>query len=417
MRARRKCTASRASTCAKEPKFRKSHAEFLEFMRDAELIIHNAPFDIAFLNAELRARLRARARRRAVPRARHLEPRAANASRPAQQSRRAVQTLFGRQLAPRVSRRVARCAHSRGSVSGDDRRPGGLTLERRVRHLRARAPRGSLAASARRTPAHRGRFRPTRRSSRRTNSRSRCSTRRRAAKPFGGSYEASGHGRRGLHRLSHGASAARARRRGRGTRQSQRLLRSGAEGGAPRPAAALPEFSIREDRRRRSRPRCNSLFAREHFQPGRALGSPGRRALLDRESRTSTCRATSTGFLHVIEGCRHTGVEHLVYASTSSVYGANTAMPFVETPERRSPLVALCRDQEGQRTDGPQLLAAVRTADHGLALLHRVRALGPARHGAVSVHEAHSRGAADRCLQSRAVISATSPMSTTSSRA
>jgi UDP-glucuronate 4-epimerase len=35
-----------------------------------------------------------------------------------------------------------------------------------------------------------------------------------------------------------------------------------------------------------------------------------------------------TGFLHVIEGCRHHGVEHLVYASTSSVYGANTRMPF-----------------------------------------------------------------------------------------
>jgi UDP-glucuronate 4-epimerase len=38
-----------------------------------------------------------------------------------------------------------------------------------------------------------------------------------------------------------------------------------------------------------------------------------------------------TGFLQVIEGCRHNGVEHLVYASTSSVYGANTKMPFVET--------------------------------------------------------------------------------------
>jgi UDP-glucuronate 4-epimerase len=35
-----------------------------------------------------------------------------------------------------------------------------------------------------------------------------------------------------------------------------------------------------------------------------------------------------TGFLHIIEGCRHHGVEHLVYASTSSVYGANTHMPF-----------------------------------------------------------------------------------------
>jgi UDP-glucuronate 4-epimerase len=34
------------------------------------------------------------------------------------------------------------------------------------------------------------------------------------------------------------------------------------------------------------------------------------------------------GFAHVLEGCRHHAVEHLVYASSSSVYGANTAMPF-----------------------------------------------------------------------------------------
>lgn len=38
--------------------------------------------------------------------------------------------------------------------------------------------------------------------------------------------------------------------------------------------------------------------------------------------------ANVVGFLNVLEGCRHEGVEHLVYASTSSVYGANTAMPF-----------------------------------------------------------------------------------------
>jgi len=37
-----------------------------------------------------------------------------------------------------------------------------------------------------------------------------------------------------------------------------------------------------------------------------------------------------TGFLQVIEGCRRAQVEHLVYASTSSVYGANTHMPFSE---------------------------------------------------------------------------------------
>src|SRR5687767_15415549 len=35
-----------------------------------------------------------------------------------------------------------------------------------------------------------------------------------------------------------------------------------------------------------------------------------------------------TGTANILEGCRHNGVGHLVYASTSSVYGANTRMPF-----------------------------------------------------------------------------------------
>jgi UDP-glucuronate 4-epimerase len=35
-----------------------------------------------------------------------------------------------------------------------------------------------------------------------------------------------------------------------------------------------------------------------------------------------------SGFLNVLEGCRHHGAEHLVFASSSSVYGANTRMPF-----------------------------------------------------------------------------------------
>ena len=35
-----------------------------------------------------------------------------------------------------------------------------------------------------------------------------------------------------------------------------------------------------------------------------------------------------TGFANILEGCRHQGVEHLVFASSSSVYGANTTMPF-----------------------------------------------------------------------------------------
>jgi UDP-glucuronate 4-epimerase len=38
-----------------------------------------------------------------------------------------------------------------------------------------------------------------------------------------------------------------------------------------------------------------------------------------------------TGFLNVLEGCRHGGVAHLVFASSSSVYGANRKMPFSVT--------------------------------------------------------------------------------------
>jgi UDP-glucuronate 4-epimerase len=45
-----------------------------------------------------------------------------------------------------------------------------------------------------------------------------------------------------------------------------------------------------------------------------------------------------TGFLHVLEGCRHNAVQHLVFASTSSVYGADTHMPFAESEPTAHPL-------------------------------------------------------------------------------
>lgn len=38
--------------------------------------------------------------------------------------------------------------------------------------------------------------------------------------------------------------------------------------------------------------------------------------------------ANLVGFMNILEGCRHNGVQHLVYASSSSVYGANETMPF-----------------------------------------------------------------------------------------
>ena len=75
--------------------------------------------------------------------------------------------------------------------------------------------------------------------------------------------------------------------------------------------------------------------------------------------------ANLTGFLNVLEGCRHRATPHLVFASSSSVYGANTAIPF----------------SEHQLADHPiSLYAATKRANelmaHSYAWLYRVPATG-----------------------------------------
>ncbi|MFD2206829.1 NAD-dependent epimerase [Kiloniella antarctica] len=49
-------------------------------------------------------------------------------------------------------------------------------------------------------------------------------------------------------------------------------------------------------------------------------------------------RSNVDGFLNILEACRHYPVEHLVYASTSSAYGANTSMPFKVSESAEHPL-------------------------------------------------------------------------------
>ncbi len=71
------------------------------------------------------------------------------------------------------------------------------------------------------------------------------------------------------------------------------------------------------------------------------------------------------GFLSILEGCRYSGVKHLVYASTSSVYGLNTEMPL----------------SEDQKTDRPMALyAATKKANelmaHSYSLLFKIPTTG-----------------------------------------
>lgn len=69
------------------------------------------------------------------------------------------------------------------------------------------------------------------------------------------------------------------------------------------------------------------LFKKEQFDRVMNLAAqPGvRYSLVNPHSYVDS---NLTGFVNILEGCRHTNVGHLVFASSSSVYGANTRMPF-----------------------------------------------------------------------------------------
>ena len=70
-----------------------------------------------------------------------------------------------------------------------------------------------------------------------------------------------------------------------------------------------------------------AVFAREKFERVIHLGAQaGVRYSI--QNPLAYIDSNVVGFANILEGCRHNKVEHLVYASTSSVYGANTKMPF-----------------------------------------------------------------------------------------
>lgn len=75
------------------------------------------------------------------------------------------------------------------------------------------------------------------------------------------------------------------------------------------------------------RPGVEALFADEKFDKVVNLAAQaGVRYSI--ENPHSYVDSNIVGFVNILEGCRHNDVKHLVYASSSSVYGANTTMPF-----------------------------------------------------------------------------------------
>jgi NAD(P)-dependent dehydrogenase (short-subunit alcohol dehydrogenase family) len=91
------------------------------------------------------------------------------------------------------------------------------------------------------------------------------------------------------------------------------------------------------------------------------------------------------GFLSILEGCRHHGIVHLVYASSSSVYGGNQQLPFSEQHAVNHPVSLYAATKKANELMAHTYSHLYGLAATGLRFIHRVRALGPAGHGADAV--------------------------------
>ena len=84
-----------------------------------------------------------------------------------------------------------------------------------------------------------------------------------------------------------------------------------------------------------------------------------------------------SGFLHILEGCRHHHIPRLIFASSSSVYGNSTEVPFREDARADHPVSIYA----ATKTDGLYLLPALRPPDCRTTLFHRLWSLGTPGHG------------------------------------
>ena len=84
------------------------------------------------------------------------------------------------------------------------------------------------------------------------------------------------------------------------------------------------------------------------------------------------------GFLNILEGCRYAKVEHLVFASSSSVYGANTKTPFSVHDNVDHPVSFYAATKKSNELMAHSYAHLFGFADDRSALLHRLRPMGSA---------------------------------------
>ena len=89
------------------------------------------------------------------------------------------------------------------------------------------------------------------------------------------------------------------------------------------------------------------------------------------------------GFTHILEGCRHSGVEHLVYAGSSSVYGANTKMPFSVHDNVDHPLSLYAATKKSNELMAHTYMPSLQSANDRTSFFYCLWSLGSTRYGAL----------------------------------
>ena len=110
------------------------------------------------------------------------------------------------------------------------------------------------------------------------------------------------------------------------------------------------------------------------------------------------------GFVNVLEGCRYSGVEHLVFASSSSVYGANTKIPFSVHDTVDHPVSIYGASKKANELMAHTYSHLYRFTNYWIALFHSLWNLGTPGYGTIFVHQS------DLCKDSRLMCLITAKM-------
>ena len=97
-------------------------------------------------------------------------------------------------------------------------------------------------------------------------------------------------------------------------------------------------------------------------------------SVFNRKSR-AYIQSNLVGFGNILEGCRRHGVKHLVYASSSSVYGGNTNLPFKESQAVNHPVSLYAATKKANEL-WHTATAILWTSGYRPTILYRLRALG-----------------------------------------